>query len=173
MIPGRNIWFVAFNIGRRRDKQRDTMLWSPRNLFITCVNKLRTNWRNWGQAKENSTLQMWRTSKRRNTVIIWKSTPVFINTPFEWVPLFTAEKFNDRPGLNKDTTPPPPQTMKGALIWNLKCLKRHSFRNFVRMTKQKFSSVRYFLLFTIRKFTNKFCSDFPQTNFLSCVFYFV
>ena len=100
MIPGRNIWFVAFNIGRRRDKQRDTILWFPRNLFITCV---RTNWRNWGQAKENSSLQMWHTSKRRNTVIIWKSTPAFINTPFEWAPLFTAEKFNDRPGLNEDT----------------------------------------------------------------------
>ena len=102
MIPGRNIWFVAFNIGRRRDKQRDTILWFPRNLFITCV---RTNWRNWGQAKENSSLQMWHTSKRRNTVIIWNSTPAFINTPFEWAPLFTAEKFTDRPGLNEDTPP--------------------------------------------------------------------
>ena len=27
-----------------------------------------------------------------------------MNAPFEWAPLFTAEKFNERPGLN-DSTP--------------------------------------------------------------------
>ena len=36
-----------------------------------------------------------------------------MNVPFEWAPLFTAEKFNDRPGLNEC----PPQTRKGTLIW--------------------------------------------------------
>ena len=30
-----------------------------------------------------------------------------MNAPLEWAPLFTAEKFNERP----------PQTKKGALIW--------------------------------------------------------
>ena len=46
-------------------------------------------------------------------VVIWKSAPALINAPFEWAPLFTAEKFDDRPGLNEY----PPQTRKGALIW--------------------------------------------------------
>ena len=32
----------------------------------------------------------------------------------KWTPLFTAEKFNERPSLNER----PPQTRKGALIWN-------------------------------------------------------
>ena len=36
-----------------------------------------------------------------------------MNAPLEWAPLFTAEKFNERPGLNER----PPQTKKGALIW--------------------------------------------------------
>ena len=65
---------------------------------------------------------MWHTSKRRNTVIIWKSTPAFINTPFEWAPLFTAEKFNDRPGLNEDTPAPPllqPWKGRSFEIWNV------------------------------------------------------
>ena len=35
--------------------------------------------------------------------------------PFEWVPLFTAEKFNERPGLNE--RPPSLQTRKGTFIW--------------------------------------------------------
>ena len=29
-----------------------------------------------------------------------------MNAPFEWAPLFTAEKFNERPGLNKHPLPP-------------------------------------------------------------------
>ena len=36
-----------------------------------------------------------------------------MNVPFEWASLFTAEKFNERPGLNECPT----QTRKGALIW--------------------------------------------------------
>ena len=32
---------------------------------------------------------------------------------FEWTPLFTAEKVNEHPGLNKRL----PQTRKRALIW--------------------------------------------------------
>ena len=36
-----------------------------------------------------------------------------MNAPFEWAPLFTAEKFNERPGLNER----PLQTRKGVLIW--------------------------------------------------------
>ena len=36
-----------------------------------------------------------------------------MNAPFEWAPLFTAEKFNERPGLNEC----PLQTRKRALIW--------------------------------------------------------
>ena len=38
-----------------------------------------------------------------------------MNAPFEWGPLFTAEKFNEYPSLNEH----PSQTMKGALIWKL------------------------------------------------------
>ena len=34
-------------------------------------------------------------------------------TSLEWAPLFTAENFNERPGLNERL----PQTRKGALIW--------------------------------------------------------
>ena len=30
------------------------------------------------------------------TIIIWKSVPAYLNAPFEWAPLFTAEKFNER-----------------------------------------------------------------------------
>ena len=36
-----------------------------------------------------------------------------MNALFECAPLFTAEKFNERPDLNER----PPQTRKGALIW--------------------------------------------------------
>ena len=36
-----------------------------------------------------------------------------MNAPFEWAPFPTAEKFDERPGLNES----PPQTRKGALIW--------------------------------------------------------
>ena len=36
-----------------------------------------------------------------------------MNVPYEWAPLFTAEKFNEHPGLNER----PPPTRKGALIW--------------------------------------------------------
>ena len=36
-----------------------------------------------------------------------------MNVPFEGAPLFTAEKFNECPGLNER----PSQTRKGALIW--------------------------------------------------------
>ena len=36
-----------------------------------------------------------------------------MNVPYEWAPLFTAEKFNEHPGLNER----PPQTRKRALIW--------------------------------------------------------
>ena len=36
-----------------------------------------------------------------------------MKAPFELAPLFTAEKFNECPGLNES----PPQTRKGALIW--------------------------------------------------------
>ena len=36
-----------------------------------------------------------------------------MNAPFEWVPLFTAEKFDERPGLNEHL----PQIRKGAFIW--------------------------------------------------------
>ena len=35
-----------------------------------------------------------------------------MNTPFEWAPLFTAEKSNERPSLNER----PLQTRKEALI---------------------------------------------------------
>ena len=38
-----------------------------------------------------------------------------MNTPLELAPLFTAEKFYERPGLNEH----PLQTRKGALIWKL------------------------------------------------------
>ena len=34
-----------------------------------------------------------------------------MNAPIEWAPLFTVEKFNERPRLNE-----PPQTRKGAFI---------------------------------------------------------
>ena len=36
-----------------------------------------------------------------------------MNAPFKWAPLFTAKKFNERPGLNER----PPQTRHGAIIW--------------------------------------------------------
>ena len=36
-----------------------------------------------------------------------------MNAPFEWAPLFKAEKVNERPGLNER----PPQTRTGAFIW--------------------------------------------------------
>ena len=36
-----------------------------------------------------------------------------MEAPFEWAPLFTAEKFNECPCLNN----PPPTRKKGALIW--------------------------------------------------------
>ena len=36
-----------------------------------------------------------------------------MKAPLEWTPLFTAEKVNEHPGLNKRL----PQTRKGALIW--------------------------------------------------------
>ena len=42
-----------------------------------------------------------------------KERPGLYEHPFELVPLFTAEKFNDHPGLNERTS----QTRKGALIW--------------------------------------------------------
>ena len=35
-----------------------------------------------------------------------------MNALFEWAPLFTADNFNEHPGLNER----PPQTKKGALI---------------------------------------------------------
>ena len=38
-----------------------------------------------------------------------------MNAPFEWAPLFTAEKFNEHPGFNERF----PQIRKGALIWKL------------------------------------------------------
>ena len=36
-----------------------------------------------------------------------------MNASFEWGPLFTAEKFNERPSSNGCS----PQTRKGVLIW--------------------------------------------------------
>ena len=36
-----------------------------------------------------------------------------MNALSKWAPLFTAEKFNERPGLNERH----PQTRKGVLIW--------------------------------------------------------
>ena len=36
-----------------------------------------------------------------------------MNAPFKCASLFTAEKFNERPGLNES----PPQTKRGVLIW--------------------------------------------------------
>ena len=36
-----------------------------------------------------------------------------MNAPLEWAPLFTAEKFNKRPGLKEH----PSQTRKWELIW--------------------------------------------------------
>ena len=40
-----------------------------------------------------------------------------MNAPFKWAPIFTAEKFNERPGLNEHPSPPSPQTRKGGFIW--------------------------------------------------------
>ena len=39
--------------------------------------------------------------KLRKTTYRIKSAPTYMNTPFEWAPLFTAEKLNEGPHLNK------------------------------------------------------------------------
>ena len=53
-----------------------------------------------------------------------KERPGLNENPFEWAPLFTAEKINERPGLNERSLKPG----KGRLIGNLQCLQRCSFR---------------------------------------------
>ena len=58
------------------------------------------------------------------TVIIWRSAPAWMNAPFEWVLLFTAEKFNERPGLNER----PLKLGKVRSFGNLQSLQRCSFR---------------------------------------------
>ena len=38
-----------------------------------------------------------------------------MNVPFEWASLFTAEKFNERPGLND----PPSRLLNERLFWKV------------------------------------------------------
>ena len=62
-----------------------------------------------------------------------------MNFPFKWAPLFTAEKFNERPGLNER----PPLTKKGAFIWKFAMSAETLIQIVCRNDETEYSSDRY------------------------------
>ena len=73
-----------------------------------------------------------------------------MNAPFESAPLFTAEKFNDCPDLNKC----PPQTKKRVLIWKFAMSTEALIQMICKNVETRVFFSQIFFAFYNRNFTN-------------------